>query len=104
MANTYNEGQRIKITVQFTDADTGGAVDPTLVRFCTKDPASTSTCYLYGVDLEITKTAVGAYRFDLLLSQHGTWTYAWFGSGTFDGAAQRNVIACELAVSTWPLA
>ena len=102
MANTYNEGQRIKITVQFTDADTGGAVDPTIVRFCTRDPENVSTCWRYLVDPEITRTAVGAYRFDLLLSKHGTWTYAWFGNGNYDGVAQRNVVACELAVSTWP--
>ena len=104
MANTYNEGQRIKITVQFTNADGGAAVDPTIVRFCTKDPENVSTCYQYGIDPEITNPAVGSYRFDLLLYKHGTWTYAWFGSGNFDGAAQRNVIACELAVSTWPVA
>ena len=102
MANTYNEGQRIKIEVQFRDADTGGAVDPTTVRFCTRSPSGASTCYQYLVDPEVTRTGAGAYRFDLLLSEHGTWTYAWFGNGNFDGAAQRQVIACELAVSTWP--
>lgn len=103
MFNTYNEGQRIKITVHFTNADGGASVDPTIVRFCTLDPEGVSTCWRYIVDPEITRTSVGHYRFDLLLSKHGMWTYAWFGSGNFDGAAQRQVFACELAVSTWPV-
>jgi hypothetical protein len=100
--NTYNEGQRIKITVHFTDADTGVSVDPTTVRFCTLDPENISTCYTYGVGPLITKTAVGKYRFDLLLSKHGSWIYAWFASGNYDGVAQREVYACQLAKSTWP--
>ena len=102
MANTYNEGQRIKITVAFRDADTNALVDPTIVRFCTLDPENVSTCYRYLVDPEITRTATGRYRFDLLLSKHGTWQYAWFGNGNYDGTKIRTVIACQLPVSTWP--
>jgi len=103
MANTYNEGQRIKITCHFTDADTGASVDPTIVRFCTLDPENVSTCYRYGVDPQPTRTAAGQYRFDLLLSKHGTWQYAWFGNGNYDGTAIRDVRVCQLPVSTWPV-
>lgn len=102
MANTYNEGQRIKITVQFRDADTNALVDPTIVRFCTLDPENVSKCYRYLADPEITKTAVGCYRFDLLLDKHGWWHYGWFSSGNYDGTSLSEVHACELPVSTWP--
>ena len=100
--NSYNEGQRIKCTVHFRNADTGASVDPTTVRFCTEDPEGKSNCYTYGIDVALTRTSLGHYRYDLLLSKHGIWNYGWFGSGNYDGTALAQVYACELPVSTWP--
>jgi len=102
MPNSYNEGQRIKCTVHFRNADTGQSVDPTNVWFCTRDPEGISNCRKYGVDPDVTRTSLGHYRYDLLLSKHGLWQYGWIASGNYDGVALATVNACELPVSTWP--
>lgn len=72
MANTYDIGDKVKITGYFT---TGGvASDPVTVRVIVKNPAGVSTTYTYP-NAFITKEAVGRYSFQVLGNAAGNWYY-----------------------------
>jgi len=101
MANSYDKGQKIKVTGYFRNVDTGAYVDPTTVTFRTKDPSGNLSAHVYGVDPNVTKTAIGKYRYDLLLDEVGTWWLRWDSTGTHEGAREWKVICCQSAEGTW---
>lgn len=101
MANSYFEGQKIKCTGFFRNVDTGAYVDPAVVTFRTKDPSNNLSAHQFGVDPNVTKTAIGKYRYDLLLDEGGTWYLRWDSTGTHEGATEWKVICCESVESTW---
>lgn len=98
MANSYNEGQRIKCTGTFTDLDSQTLVDPLTVRFRAISEATPTIVEIngvFGVDPNVTKVSTGVYRYDLLLERHGIWNYGFFGEGSHEGAAWYEVFARE---------
>jgi len=101
MANSYDKGQKIKCTGYFRNVDTGAYVDPATVTFRTKDPSGNLSAHVYLIDPNVTKTAVGKYRYDLLLDEVGTWWLRWDSTGTHEGAREWKVICCKSAEGTW---
>ncbi len=73
-------GTVLRISVTFTD-DTGTAVNPTTVKFKTRDPRGTERTYTYGVDAALQNNGVGIYFFDVTPDQHGRWFYRWEATG-----------------------
>jgi len=90
MANAYDIGDQVRITSTFQISGTD--TDPTTVTFKFKKPgASSTTSWVYGVDAQVKKTAIGIYYVDLDLDTAGSWSYRWEGTGTVV-AAQQDVL------------
>jgi len=70
-------------------ATTAGVdTDPTVVTFRFLDPAGTTTVWVFGVDVEVIRDAVGRYHADIPIDQEGTWFYRWEGTGALQGAGE----------------
>lgn len=86
MANSYYEGQQVRVKVTFTVART--PTDPSTVVAKIKDPSTTVTTYTYGTDAELVKETTGVYYVDVATTAVGTWTYRFAGTGTAAAAAE----------------
>ncbi len=85
--NSYAKGQRVRLSVVFTD-DQQAPVDPdasVIVKY--KDPAGAVTTKTYLTDQEVVRDGTGAYHIDVDPNQAGTWDYRWEGSGANTVAA-----------------
>lgn len=80
MANIYEVGDRIRISTStpFTDVDSV-AIDPDTITFEVKNPAGTTTSYVYGTDANVTKAATGDYDCDVDVDSAGIWYYYIIG-------------------------
>ena len=101
MPNSYDKGQQIKCTGEFQDVATGAYVDPTTVTFRVKDPSNNLSAHVYGVDVNVLRTAAGKYRYDLLLDEAGDWWLRWEGTGSHAGAREWRVYCCPSAEALW---
>jgi len=76
MANTYEQGDRIRISTSTPFQDAAGVdTDPNTVTFEVKNPAGTTTSYVYGTDSNVTKAATGDYDCDIDVEAAGIWYY-----------------------------
>lgn len=82
----YLQGDLIRVSVTFEAA--GLAADPTTVVLKHKSPSGTITTWTHGVNNQVVKDAVGAYRGDINVNEGGTWHFRWEGTGASQGAAQ----------------
>lgn len=71
MANTYDVGDRVKITGTFKQDDVVG--DPAIIRFLYKDPSGTTVTRIYPDG--ITREEEGIYSSEILCSASGFWHY-----------------------------
>jgi len=79
---TYDIGDTIRLASEFAQSS-GTATDPTTVTLRVKSPAGTTAVYTYSSPVtSIDRTAAGAYYYDLTITEAGTWTYRWEGTGT----------------------
>lgn len=88
MANTYDIGDKARITLALTVDDV--ATDPSGLSFILRNPAGTLTTYVYGTDAQLEKTGTGAYRVDYSLTgvAPGIYRYRWVATGTGQGAEE----------------
>lgn len=87
MANSYDVGDRVRVSLAFTD-DAGDAADPTTVRGRFRDPSGVVTTYVHGADSELVKDSVGNYHFDIDPDEDGEWRYRGEGEGAVRAAAE----------------
>ncbi len=87
MANTYDKGDKIRISATFQDAN-GTDMDPTTITVKHKKPDGTVITWVYGTDTEVVKDAVGKYHADITLDQSGTWLYRFEGTGSVVAAGE----------------
>ena len=59
MANKYTYGTEVRCSVEFKDWETNLPIDPDTVTFRIRSPAGVITPYIYGIDVEVIRTAVG---------------------------------------------
>ena len=86
----YLAGDLIRVSVTFeTD---GLPVDPTTVLLKYKNPAGTITTWTFGVNNQVVKDKVGAYRADIDANAGGTWNFRWEGTGASQGVGQDNFV------------
>lgn len=85
--NTYDLGDKVRISGQFTDAD-GTAFDPAAVFVKVKDPSGNVGTYTYGEDEELIKDAAGSYHLDVDADEAGTWHWQMTATGTGQAAAE----------------
>lgn len=88
--NTYDIGDRPKLTFTFTDED-GAPADPTTVTCKIRKDGEAVTTYVYGTDAEVVKDAVGVYHVDYLLTSSGIYYYRGEGTGAIVAAGERNL-------------
>lgn len=92
MANTYDVGQRVRLTCTFTVSDV--ATDPTTITLEVEPPGDSVSTYTYAAS-QITRSAQGVYYKDLDLDEEGIWNYTWTGTGNVVAAAQGYFIVRE---------
>jgi len=76
----YDIGDSLRIQASFYNASTV-LTDPTAVSVRIKTGDRTTTTYVYGVDAEVIKSAVGVYYIDVTVDSSGTWRFRWTGTG-----------------------
>ncbi|MDE1904967.1 MAG: hypothetical protein KGH75_00770 [Rhodospirillales bacterium] len=79
MTSVYDENQAVKLSATFTVG--GVATDPTTVSLTYRTPDGTETVLTYAAS-QITKDSVGNYHVVLTVTQAGSTTYLWDGTGT----------------------
>lgn len=85
--NSYDIGQAVRISVEFTDA-AGAAIDPTTVTASYWVPGLGIVTLTYGVDANVVREAVGSYYTDIdTTDAAGEWPYRWQGTGNVTVAA-----------------
>lgn len=89
MANTYDNGDLARCSAAFTTS-AGVATDPTTVRFSVRNPAGTTTSYLYGTDSQLVKDSTGNYHVDIDANADGRWHYRFFSTGSGQAAAEKS--------------
>jgi hypothetical protein len=81
--NQYQPRQRIRTTGRFRAA--GAYADPTTITVKLADPHGILTTFLYGLDPEVVRDAVGRYHMDLTTgSTPGRWVYRYEGDGAVE--------------------
>lgn len=86
MANAYDVGDSIRLSVAFTNS-AGAAVDPGAVSLKVKAPGGTVTTYTYA-GATVTKDSTGNYHVDLDLPTAGEWLYRWAGTSSNKAATE----------------
>ena len=82
----YIVGDLVRVSATFIVA--GALTDPTIVRCKYKNPAGTTTTWVYLTDNQVVKDGTGQFRADIDVSSAGTWNFRWEGTGVAQGAAQ----------------
>lgn len=74
MANTYDVGDRPKITFTFTAVSSGDAADPTEVTITIRDPSGNVDTHLYTA-AEVTREETGIFWIRQTIDEEGHWHY-----------------------------
>jgi hypothetical protein len=85
MPHVFDIGDLLRITGSFTDAN-NTAIDPTVVKVQTLNPAGLETTYTFGGGPEIVKDSAGHYHIDVNLDTEGPWYYRVYSTGTGQAA------------------
>jgi len=96
MANEYDVGDLVRVSLSFTNSSQAAA-DPTTVRGKLRDPSGNVTTYVYGTDAQLVKDATGAYHFDVAVDEAGDWRYRGEGEGAVVAAGESRFHARESA-------
>lgn len=90
MANSYDYGDLVLFTGDFTDAD-GDYQDPDNVYFQIKTPSGVTTSYHFGEDEEVNKISTGRYSIELSVNASGYWKYRWYSTGVGQAAEENSI-------------
>ena len=94
MINSYSQGNRIRTSAAFTNAN-GQAIDPATVTCKYKTPAGTITTKTYGIDGEVVKDGPGNYHLDIDASAVGAWYVRWYSTGEGQAASKSQFLVLE---------
>lgn len=81
MANTYDEGDIIRLANTLTTTATGVAIDPSTLTLVLLLPDGTETTYTYASSA-ITRDSLGNYHVDVTPATSGIYRYRWTSTGT----------------------
>ncbi len=84
-------GQQAKLRATFADIN-GVLADPTTVTFRIKAPDGTVTTYVYGVNMQLVKSATGDYYVAWTWTSAGVWLYSFTGEGAAVGYVEGGVV------------
>jgi hypothetical protein len=89
----FQIGQIPQLQVQWTDINSNPA-DPSAITIEIQAPDGTQTTYSYATG-QIIRTGVGAYYYDLSVTEAGQYLYLWTATGTIAGAQQGSITVAE---------
>ena len=92
---SYLAGNQVRVSAEFTDIVTGAEIDPPIVKLSVCAPSGSPTVYIYGVDANVIRDAIGMYHADLDIDSAGTWLYKWWSVGTGKAAGENSFYASE---------
>ena len=87
--NSYDVGDLVRVTGTLTDS-ASDEVDPTAITITVKEPDGTETDYVYGVDVEVVKSATGIYYMDVSATDAGYWWYRVQSTGTGQASGENS--------------
>lgn len=93
MAHKYPIGDGFRLVARFT-VD-GILTDPTTITFQLKTPGDIITTYVYGVDSEVVKTAVGVYYIDVTVTAPLSWWYRVVSAGAVIAAQEGTFVGIQ---------
>lgn len=85
-------GDVVRLQNVFTDAATGGTVDPSEVLLYLRRPDATVGTYSYSAG-DVARLAQGSYSYNGTITQTGYHTVYWRGTGAAVAAAQDRFFA-----------
>ena len=91
--NTYQSGNTIVLSAQFSAVVGGAPVDPTSVTLRVVDPNGVETDYT----TQITKLGTGSYTYALQVLTSGYWNYRWEGLGAVFAALESRFLVSQTA-------
>lgn len=94
MKHSYVKGSKPKLTVSFSDPDSGDAVDPLTVILKVQDPSDNVVTYTYGTDAGFTREANGEYYMRVELDEGGTWEWTYTGTTADDTIVVHGELLC----------
>jgi hypothetical protein len=78
--DTFEYGATIRLSTTTPFAVGGLAADPTTVTLQVESPDGTETTYTYAGGT-VSKAATGSYYKEIQVTQVGTWSTRWIGTG-----------------------
>lgn len=90
MANVYAKDSLVRVSSEFTVADTD--TDPTTVKCMYKNPNNTVTTLTYGTDNALVRDATGKYHVDIPATIAGNWWYRFEASGSVTAANEAEFV------------
>jgi hypothetical protein len=76
MSTKWLVGQTARLTANIADSD-GQAIDPAALRLKVQPPAGAMIAYIWGVDAEVIRDALGRFHADIVLDASGHWHWRW---------------------------
>lgn len=83
-------GDTKRLTVQFSDPNSGSPVDPGTVTFGLKQPNTAAVHYVYPT--AVVKISTGLYYYDFTPSVVGQWIYSWLGTVPYPGYIEQPIV------------
>lgn len=83
--NDYEINTLVQTNASFVIFGTTTPIDPTDINLFVKAPDGTIT--EYGYPAQISRSGVGNYSFQLVLTEAGIWLYKWQGTGAAEVSA-----------------
>lgn len=88
-------GTKAKVTATFTD-DEDAIGDPTTIVAKVRAPSGGISSYTYGTHPELTRSSLGVYVLEVVLSSSGRWQVRFEGTGAIVAAQEATI---EVAAS-----
>jgi hypothetical protein len=89
MPRHYALGTLVTVAAFFRDTS-NELIDPAVVNFRFRDPTQQETTYVYGVNAELVKDAVGKYHVDID-AIYGRWQYRFYSTGNGQAADENHL-------------
>jgi uncharacterized protein YfaS (alpha-2-macroglobulin family) len=84
-AGEYEMGDTVRLKTSITVDDV--LTNPTTITLKVRKPDGTIT-----TETPVQDGVTGKYRFDIVVNQHGTWSYRFEGTGPAAGVGERSFI------------
>jgi hypothetical protein len=94
--NQYDYGDVVVSSVEFRDPTTNALTDPAGVEIRILLPGvQPALVFVFGVDPEVVKDAVGQYHMNITANREGRWSVRWAGLGALAASDVDYFMVCD---------